>query len=227
MVVDGEMTYPSQMNEYHFDSLSRLVAVNYSIYRIETNELENEVGVSMYHRQVIKYRYDRDGRRVESDTKNYTYQSDVMKMNCISGYLVSLDENNEKWEMTTTNEDGGIAASEMFCRYEENQISVNVIDSDAQKEEHIVRAFDAKKNLIEIRHMDDKDETFCMMYKYDENDQLVEMDHRGLPDSDEIIKTYFEMDEFDNEGNWLKRTALDENKEILHITRRRIEYRIP
>lgn len=192
-VVNGEMTYPFQTSEFHFDTLNRLVEMHNCIYRVEKDEVGEEVGVSIISRQISKFRYDRNGRKVENNIMNCSYENDTVYSDSTLQRLVVQNGNSEKWEMVLIDQEGERTTIEAFWKYEKDQIIMDVIDADTQKEQHFIRVFDEQENLVEIRCVDENGDSFWRVCKYNEENQLVEVISKPLSYSDEINKVYFEI----------------------------------
>lgn len=221
--VDDGLMYPQQIREYHFDSLRRLTEYHCSYFCTERDESGEVTGTSVAHKLATKYRYDIDGRRVESRTNAFIYHTDSVYTVNTFMRLAILEGNNEMWEIDIT-EGGHTRKERLYRQYSEGQYL-----EDYERGEERVRTlylFDEKKRLIETRSVNDKSEYPWTTYKYDNDNQLVEMKDMPIPSSNEVYTTYYQPDEFDNKGNWLKRTELNGNKEIRYVVRRRIEYRI-
>lgn len=222
-VTDGEITHLLSVKELHIDSLHRLIEQIDSYYDTEVNEEGEVVNVSITSRFVSKYRYDRDGRKVETHNCHYTYISDSERIMSSSMRLVNLKNNIETWEHiynVPENEKEYFPNVIQYCRYKKNSLELDYEEENLQGVESVVYIFDDRKNMIEASCVIDRMES-KVIYKYNEDNLLTES-----VDCQSGITTYYQYDEFDNEENWMKMTELDEQKEIQCVIRRRIEYRI-
>lgn len=221
-VFDMGMTRPLQVREYHFDSLQRLVEEHHTFYCTDRDENGKEIATSIAHQHNSKHRYDRDGRKVESNISSSIYRSDSIYTIRTSMRLAILEGNNEMWEIDIT--EGGYTRKERLYR----QYSEGQYQEDYEKTGERIRnlyIFDEKKRLIETRGMNSETEYPRIKYKYDDDNQLVEMKNMPIPALNTTSTFHYELDEFDNHGNWLKQVELDEKNEPRTIIRRRIEYR--
>lgn len=228
--IDGEMMYPMRTSEYQFDSLHRLVEEHYCFYyRDEKGEADADVSVE--HRRVVKNRYDRNGRKVESRSCYYSYNESGVDSMPMTMLLISSDGNNEVWEQTynvAESEKEYFAPIKINYCYEKDRLTIDYLEDNSNGSMQMVRIFDDEDNLIESSGKDGDNLIESTTYKYNEQGLLIEC--VSLPyeitHSSAGEKTYYQYDEFDNEGNWLKLIELDENKNARFITRRKIEYRI-
>lgn len=222
IVTNGEITHPLGISEYSFDSCHRLIEEQHCLYSITSTD--EEVSLSIRYREVIKNRYDWNGRRVESHKKSYTCGKDSTQVT-ESMYLAKTDGDNEVWNVSSTNEKGEVLNTQMLRQYEKNRILTDYTGDIFPKKPRTIQQFDESGNLVECRFSDGTDMGDRTIYVYNEANQLIEL-FRSQDNPRELYKIVYQMDEYDNEGNWLKRTELDENNEIKSVTRRRIEYRM-
>lgn len=219
---DGEFMYPQQIREYHFDSLQRLTEYHCSYFCTERDASGEITDISVAHKLAATYRYDIDGRRIESHISSFNYLVDSVYTVRTSMKLATLEGNTEMWDVDIT-EAGNTRREQLYRRYSEGQY----LERHEKGGESVrtLYLFDEKKRLTEIRGVDDENEYLRAAYTYDTNNRLIEMKDIPNPNSNEGCTVYYQFDEFDNEGNWLKRIERDENKEIRCIVRRRIAYR--
>lgn len=211
----NETVLPVQVVEYQFDSLNRLTQEQMYLYSTSVNEEREECSTTLCHARTIKNRYDRDGRKVEIHTKQCAYQEESTNTTYTAMRLIQLEGNHEKWEMTQL--EGGAEDSiayQVDKYYSKDSISIVKTNLHTNVKTEQLLVFDEYHNLIEKLLTNEDGSVQQMLYDYEESKQL-----RGTEDS-----TY-RYDEFDNEGNWLKRYEYDDEKRMLTMLHRRIEYR--
>lgn len=222
-VVNGEIAHPLRTSEYCFDSCHRLTEEQYCVYYTANDD--EGVNVSICYRELIKNRYDLDGRKVESHKKCSVYENDSVSNTAVSMLLAKWEGDSEIWDVSSTDESGEVLNQQIHRQYEKNKILTKFADDVSQAEMNTTQFFDESGNLVETCVSDGNGMEIHTVYKYNKENQLVEI-IKCQANSDQIHKTVYQMDEYDNEGNWMKRTELNENNEIKTITRRRIEYRM-
>lgn len=218
-VSNGDVMYPLKTVAYCFDSCYRLVEEQYCSY--STEETGEDTSVSVCNRVWIKNRYDLDGRKVESHTNSYRYEGDRVLTASVSMHLTKLDGDCETWEICSTDENDRVEHTQLHRQYRKDSVLTKYSCEATREEQQCTRVFDGSGNVVAYNSSDGSNAT----YIYNAENQLVES-LSYTAHADKACKTHFQMDEFDNAGNWLKRVELDEHNEINYITRRKIEYKI-
>ena len=215
-----------QIVEYHFDSLNRMTEESVRFYNPGISDTSDETSTSLSRTQISKHRYDRNGRKVETHVKSCTYIEDSIFTTQMFMRLQQLEDNHEVWEMSLSDSQKGDSVTYALDKYYTNDtISVSTVDRETEKISKTVLVFDEGKKMIEKRETDEEGNLTWVLYEYDKNDQLSGIRQKPLPELDDIFVTTYRHDEFDNEGNWLKRYEYDEKHGLINIIHRRIEYR--
>lgn len=212
--VGNEAILPAQVAEYQFDSLNRLVEEQLCLYNTVLNEEDNGHSITLSHTRTIKNRYDREGRKVEIHAKECAYEEGKAKTVYTTMRLAQLDGNHEQWDMTQREngtEDSIVYKVDKY--YTKDSISIVQTNLHTNTSTEQVLMFDGCHNLIEKLLTNEEGYIQQLVYEYGDNRQL-----KGTED------TTYRYDEFDNEGNWLKRYEYDNEKRMLTVLHRRIEY---
>lgn len=222
-LANSEMPCPVRVSEYKFDSLQRLVEEHYCFYHTEGDSDRADIDPSIEYRSVVKSRYDRSGRKVECRERFYTYTQEHVDILASLMRIVKLKGNREIWEQTydvPKHEKELFPDRKIIYLHEKNRLTIGYGDDDNYTPSY-VSLFDDRGNLIESSATLPEDEAAqSNSFIYNEDNLLVET---RTPLG---TVSYYQYDEFDNEGNWLKLIELDAEGIVRYVTRRRIEYKI-
>lgn len=221
-VLNDEHPCLLRTSEYSFDSLQRLVEEQTLFYFTERGRDGAGSDTSILHRSMVKNRYDRNGRKVESHNSYCTYNDNQTQTTSYSMKLIDLKGNREVWEQAYDMVNGkklSLAPTMITHLHKKDRLIVDCVNVD-QTKSRLVRIFDHEDNLIESCAYSDNTLVYSTIYTYNEDNLLIESQTTSGQ------TTRYLYDGFDNEGNWLKLTEFDEDKETRYITRRRVEYKI-
>jgi len=224
---DTDFMYPLETKEYRFDTLNRCVEMKQCSYRNTMNEADGSYHTSLETYQLSKFRYDIDGRRVESHYQSCYYLTDSVVTYELASVLSGLDVNHEKWDMTLREGNGEEKKIRVDRHYTKDTLSVIYLELESQRKDQNIYIFDANENMIEIHenYREDGENVLRRAYTYNEYNQMVRS-AQGIGNNpiDHNVVLY-QQTEFDSEGNWIEEILTDENGDTKGITRRRIEYR--
>lgn len=139
--------------------------------------------------------------------------------------MVKAEGDHEKWELITSDSlknENTVLNMDIF--YDKDTISVIYAEGETEKSRQL-RLFDNNKNLIEKKEISPTGEQAWAIYEYEKDNTLHKIRQNPHPDIGAIYVTLYKNDEFDNEGNWLKRYEYGENGTLINVIHRRIEYR--
>lgn len=174
--------------------------------------------------------YNRDGNVAWNSTFKYNDKRNLVEENVFYyGYLFikktyDYDDKGNMIEENNYNKEG-ILENKTIYNYDDkgNIIENNYYKSDGSLDKRCTYKYDENGNKIEIKaYTSDGSLDSITTYKYDDKGNVIEDKYTGS-DGGLISKIAYEYSSYDKEGNWLKKTEINDNKPSF-LYEREIEY---
>ena len=219
------------------------VSKNTYSYDSNGNKVEQKLFKDDHLDQGYLYKYDKHGNKIEehyftpegdwTDTKwIYNENGKLIEYACFSESGCFQNRNtyeyNEKGNLIKqchfNDNDNNILHCITLYKYDDFGNTIEESEYNPKGDLNIKTTFnfDVNNNLIEeiVYDPDDDSTTIKASYKYNNFGELIEEFQNDLENG--YSKT-IKFEDYDEQGNWLKRISIDVNKEI-HYVERQIEY---